>query len=104
VARLEREGELLAVLVYDPAVEREDPGRVAAVGSVARLALENERLAAQVRAQLEEVRASRTRIVEARTPSAAGSSATSTTAPSNGSSPSRCGSTRPGRARAERLS
>ena len=32
-------------------------GRVAAVGSVARLALENERLAAQVRAQLEEVRA-----------------------------------------------
>jgi signal transduction histidine kinase len=65
VARLEREGELLAVLVYDPAIEREDPGRVAAVGSVARLALENERLAAQVRAQLEEVRASRSRIVEA---------------------------------------
>jgi signal transduction histidine kinase len=65
VARLERDGQLLAVLVYDPAVEREDPGRVAAVGSVARLALENERLAAQVRAQLEEVRASRSRIVEA---------------------------------------
>jgi signal transduction histidine kinase len=65
VARLERDGQLLAVLVYDPAVEREDPGRVAAVGSVARLALENERLAAQVRAQLEEVRASRARIVEA---------------------------------------
>ena len=65
VARLERDGELLAVLVYDPAVEREDPGRVAAVGSVAGLALENERLAAQVRAQLEEVRASRARIVEA---------------------------------------
>jgi signal transduction histidine kinase len=38
---------------------------VAAVSSVARLALENERLAAQVRAQLEEVRASRSRIVEA---------------------------------------
>ena len=65
VARLERDGELLAVLVYDPAIEREDPGRVGAVGSVARLALENERLAAQVRAQLEEVRASRSRIVEA---------------------------------------
>jgi signal transduction histidine kinase len=64
-ARLERDGELLAVLVYDPAIEREDPGRVAAVGSVAQLALENERLAAQVRAQLEEVRASRSRIVEA---------------------------------------
>jgi signal transduction histidine kinase len=65
VARLEREGELLAILVYDPAIEREDPGRVAAVFSVARLAIENERLAAQVRAQLEEVRASRARIVEA---------------------------------------
>lgn len=65
VARLEREGELLAVLVHDPAVAREDPGLVEAVGSVARLSLENERLAAQLRAQLAEVRASRARIVEA---------------------------------------
>jgi signal transduction histidine kinase len=65
VARLERDGETLAALVYDPAIEGEDPGRVDAVGSMARLALENERLAAQVRAQLEEVRASRARIVEA---------------------------------------
>ncbi|HEX5040331.1 MAG TPA: sensor histidine kinase [Candidatus Limnocylindria bacterium] len=65
VARLEQDGELLAVLVFDPAVEIEDPGRVQAVVSVARMALENERLAAQVRAQLEEVRASRARIVDA---------------------------------------
>lgn len=65
VSRLEREGETLAAFIYDPAIEREDPGRVEAVGSMARLALENERLAAQVRAQLEEVRASRSRIVEA---------------------------------------
>ena len=65
LARLERDGEALAALVYDPAIEREDPGRIAAVASVARLALANERLAAQVRAQLEEVRASRARIVEA---------------------------------------
>ena len=65
VARLERGGETLALLSYDAAVEQEDPGRVAAVASVARMALENERLAAQVRAQLEEVRASRARIVEA---------------------------------------
>jgi signal transduction histidine kinase len=63
--RLERDGELLAVLVYDAAIAEEDAALVEAVGSVARLALENERLAAQVRAQLEEVRASRTRIVEA---------------------------------------
>lgn len=62
---LERDGEPLATLVYDPAIEAEDPGRVTAVASVARMALENERLAAQVRAQLEEVRASRARIVEA---------------------------------------
>lgn len=65
ITLLEREGETLAAFVYDPAMEREDPGRVEAVGSMARLALENERLAAQVRAQLEEVRASRARIVEA---------------------------------------
>jgi signal transduction histidine kinase len=64
-ARLERDGQTLAILVYDAAIEREDPGRVDAVASVARLALENERLAAQVRAQLEEVRQSRARIVEA---------------------------------------
>jgi signal transduction histidine kinase len=65
MSELERDGQALAVFIYDPAIEREDPGRVEAVGSMARLALENERLAAQVRAQLEEVRASRSRIVEA---------------------------------------
>jgi len=63
--RLERDGQLLAVLVHDPALLREDRGFVDAVGSVARMALENERLSAQVRAQLDEVRASRQRIVEA---------------------------------------
>jgi signal transduction histidine kinase len=65
MARLEHDGELLAILSYDPVIDAEDPGRVEAVASMARLALENERLAAQVRAQLEEVRASRARIVEA---------------------------------------
>jgi len=65
VTRLERDGELLGILVHDPAIEDEDPGFVEAVGNAARLALENERLAAEVRAQLEEVRASRVRIVEA---------------------------------------
>jgi signal transduction histidine kinase len=63
--RLEHDGSLVAVLVHDPAIDREDKGLVEAVGSVARLALENERLSAQVRAQLEQVRASRQRIVEA---------------------------------------
>jgi signal transduction histidine kinase len=65
VTRLERDGEVLALLIHDPAIDAEDPGLVEAVGSVARLTLENERLGAQVRAQLDEVRASRTRIVEA---------------------------------------
>ena len=65
ITRLVRDGELLGVMVHDPTIEAEDPGLVEAVGSVARLALENERLAAHVRAQLEEVRASRMRIVEA---------------------------------------
>jgi signal transduction histidine kinase len=65
IARLERDGETLAILAYDPALDQEDPGRVGAVASMARMALENERLAAQVRAQLDEVRASRARIVEA---------------------------------------
>ena len=63
--RLEGDGEVLALLIHDPAIELEDPGLVEAVGAVARMGLENERLAAQVRAQLEEVRASRERIVEA---------------------------------------
>jgi signal transduction histidine kinase len=65
VTRVESNGSLLAVLVHDPEIESEDPGLVERVGAVARLALENERLSAQVRAQLEEVRASRARIVDA---------------------------------------
>ena len=65
VTRLEHDGELLGVLVHDPDLDADDPGLVEAVGSAASLALENERLAAQVRAQLQEVRASRSRIVEA---------------------------------------
>lgn len=65
LTRVARDDRLLAVLVHDRALDDEDPGLVDAVASVARLSLENERLAAQVRAQLEEVRASRARIVEA---------------------------------------
>jgi hypothetical protein len=51
-ARLERDGELLAVLDYDPAIELEDPGRVSAVGSVAGMALENERAPIPVHASV----------------------------------------------------
>jgi signal transduction histidine kinase len=54
----------LAAIVHDQAL-LEDPGLVASVASAVRLTAENDRLAAEVRAQLEEVRASRARIVEA---------------------------------------
>ena len=46
-------------------VADEDAGLIEAVGAAAALALENERLDAELRARLEELRASRTRIVEA---------------------------------------
>lgn len=52
------------VVAHDPAL-REDPGLVSAATAAVRLAVENERLQAEVRAQLEAVQASRARIVEA---------------------------------------
>ena len=54
----------LAVLIHDRAL-LEDAGLVDAVAGAARLAMENERLRAQVRAQLGQVRESRARIVQA---------------------------------------
>jgi signal transduction histidine kinase len=62
VTRIEGSGRTIAILIHDPAV---DPGLVESAAAASRLALENERLAAELRAQLEEVRASRTRIVQA---------------------------------------
>ena len=59
---LERDGVPLGALVHDAAL-REEPELLSAVAAAARLALHNERLADQVRAQLDEVRASRQRIV-----------------------------------------
>lgn len=64
VTRLEHDGTPIAVIVHDAALQ-EDPGLVAAVAAAVRLTVENERLAARVQTQLEEVRASRTRIIEA---------------------------------------
>ena len=62
VTRIDGADGTIAVLVHDPAVE---PDLVESAAAASRLALENERLAAELRAQLDEVRASRTRIVEA---------------------------------------
>jgi signal transduction histidine kinase len=57
-------GEEIAALVHDPAL-LDEPALVESVRATAGLVLENERLAAEVRAQLAEVRASRGRIVTA---------------------------------------
>jgi signal transduction histidine kinase len=54
----------VAALLHDPAL-LERRGLLEAAGAAARLALENERLQAELRAQLAELRASRARIVQA---------------------------------------
>jgi signal transduction histidine kinase len=64
VTVLERGGRRVAALVHDPALA-ENPALLDAVGSAAGLALENERLQAELRAQMEELRDSRARIVDA---------------------------------------
>jgi signal transduction histidine kinase len=64
VTRIEREGQAVAALVHDPAVQ-DDPGLVDAVAAAARLAASNARFQAEVRVQVAELRASRRRLVEA---------------------------------------
>jgi signal transduction histidine kinase len=58
------DGSPIAYIVHDPALS-EDPALVRAAGAAARLSLENERLQAEVRAQLNEVRDLSARLVEA---------------------------------------
>jgi signal transduction histidine kinase len=55
-------GEGLAAIVHDP-VFLDQPALIEAAGSAARFALENERLQAQLRAQLAELRDSRAKVV-----------------------------------------
>jgi signal transduction histidine kinase len=64
VTVLERHHQRIAALVHDPALA-EDPALLDAVSAAAGLALENERLLAELRAQVEQLRESRARIVEA---------------------------------------
>jgi signal transduction histidine kinase len=63
VTILRHNGGPVAALLHDAALDDDDPGLVRAVAATARMTIENERLHAEVRAQLEEVRASRARIV-----------------------------------------
>jgi signal transduction histidine kinase len=60
---LRHDGDPVAAMLHDAALD-DDPALVRAVAATARMTIENERLQAEVRAQLEEVRASRARIVE----------------------------------------
>ncbi|MFZ0378080.1 MAG: histidine kinase [Solirubrobacteraceae bacterium] len=61
---VEREGEPIAVLLHDPALEH-NAELVRSVCAAAGLALENERLQAELRARLVELQASRARMVQA---------------------------------------
>jgi signal transduction histidine kinase len=58
-----REGRRIAAILHDPTL-LDDREHVREVGAAAALALENERLEAELRAKVEEVRASRSRLVE----------------------------------------
>jgi signal transduction histidine kinase len=64
VTALERDGRPLAAIIHDPAL-LDDPGLMPSVATAMRLEVENEQLQAEVERQLEEVRRSRARIVEA---------------------------------------
>ena len=64
VTKLEHEGEPLAALVHDAEL-LDEPELLSAAAAAARLALENARLHAELRAQLEKVKESRARIVAA---------------------------------------
>ena len=91
VAPLGRGGSRTELLVHDRALEA-DPELVSSIAAAARMALENERLHAEIRAQLEEVRGlARASSRPASTP-VGRSSATSTMEPSSSCSPCRSGS------------
>jgi signal transduction histidine kinase len=63
VTEVERDGRRIAAIVHDPTL-LDYPEQVRAAGAAAALGLENERLEAELRAKVEELRASRSRLVE----------------------------------------
>jgi signal transduction histidine kinase len=63
VTPVEQDGERVAVIVHDPSLE-DQRELVQAVAATAQLAFENERLGTELSAKIEELSASRTRIVE----------------------------------------
>jgi signal transduction histidine kinase len=63
VTKVEREGGCVAAIVYDALVHDQQGPHVDAIGAAASLALENERLEAELRSKVEELRASRERML-----------------------------------------
>jgi signal transduction histidine kinase len=63
VTGVEREGIRVGAIIHDAALG-DEPGLVRAVAASAALALENERLGAELRARLDELQTSRSRLVE----------------------------------------
>jgi signal transduction histidine kinase len=61
---IERDGKPVAALVHDPALQ-DEPELLDAVTAAAAIALENGRLQAELRANLDELRGSRARVIEA---------------------------------------
>jgi signal transduction histidine kinase len=61
---IERDGRRIAAIIHDPALAQ-DRETVRAAGAATALLLENQRLAAELRASLRDLRASRERLVEA---------------------------------------
>jgi signal transduction histidine kinase len=61
---VEVQGRRIAAIAHDPALH-EEPALVRTAGAAAALALENQRLAAELRARIEDLRASRARVVQA---------------------------------------
>jgi signal transduction histidine kinase len=61
---IDRDGGHMAALLHDPALE-DEPELLAAVGAAAGIALENGRLQAEQKAHLEELKGSRSRVIEA---------------------------------------
>jgi signal transduction histidine kinase len=63
VTEVEREGIRVGAIIHDASLA-DEPGLVRAVAASAALALENERLEAELRARLDELQSSRSRLVE----------------------------------------
>jgi signal transduction histidine kinase len=61
---VELQGRRIAAIAHDPALA-DEPELVRTAGAAAALALENQRLTAELRARIEDLRASRARVVEA---------------------------------------